>query len=153
MARRTRRKSRRITRGTRRKSRRTTRGTKRKYRKRNTRGGGIKKVYRWIRDTKNRRARREQYRLRERRALAHESERLNGLQGYSLTHRKRVQERPSVDQVLRISGQRPSVDQALFISGQELIRKQKGDLRRYEEQIRSEDDPAFWNLPGSPHDE
>ena len=140
MARRTRRKSRRITRGTRRKSRRTTRGTKRKYRKRNTRGGGIKKVYRWIRDTKNRRDRREQYRLRERRARAHESERLNGLQGYSLTPRNRVQERPSVDQ-------------ALFISGQQLLRKQKGDLRRHDEQIRYEDDPAFWNLPGSPHDE
>ena len=141
-SRRTRRKSRRTIRGTRRKTR-TTRGTKRKYRKRNTRGGGIKKVYRWVRDTKNRRARREQYRLRERRALAHESERLNGLQGYSLTHRNRVQERPSVDQALRISGQRPSgpIDQALFISGQEL-------LKEYDEQIR--DDPAFWNLPGSP---
>ena len=136
MTRRTRRKSRRTIRGTRRKSR-TTRGTKRKYRKRNTRGGGIKKVYRWVRDTKNRRARREQYRLRERRALAHDSEHLNGLQGYSLTHRKRVQERPSVDQALRISRQ-------------QLIRKQKGDLERHDEQIRDEDDPAFWNLPGTP---
>ena len=131
-----------MTRRTRRKSRRTTRGTKRKYRKRNTRGGGIKKVYRWVRDTKNRRARREQYRLRERRALAHESERLNGLQGYSLTHRNRVQEQP-----------RGPIDAELRISRQQLIRKQKGDLRRHDEQIRYEDDPAFWNLPGSPHDE
>ena len=134
----TRRKSRRTTRITRRKSRRTKR-TKRKYRKRNSRGGGIKKVYRWIRDTKNRRDRREQYRLRERRALAHASERLNGLQGYSLTRRNRVQEQP-----------RGPIDTELRISRQQLIRKQKGDLERHDEQIRDEDDPAFWNLPGTP---
>ena len=132
-------KSRKTKRKTKRNSR--TRKTKRNFRKRNSRGGGLKELYKWVRDTKTRR---ELEGVRERRELRHRTGK-DSLPGYGLRRRTRVQPLPV------------SRGDELRISRRQLERRQIADLKLHDEQIREEDDQWFTRsylpvsglLPGS----